>query len=69
MQVFQTAGVPPSSGKSIFAIIGCTQNNSDALANNVTNAANEAAAGADIRMRQRKVGIDRDRTLKKRQRT
>jgi hypothetical protein len=35
MQVFQTAGVPPKSGKSIFAIIGCTQNSKDALANNV----------------------------------
>jgi hypothetical protein len=35
MQVFHTAGVPPRSGKSIFANIGCTQNSSDALANNV----------------------------------
>ena len=35
MQVFHTAGVPPRSGRSIFATIGCTQNKSDALVNNV----------------------------------
>jgi hypothetical protein len=31
MHVFHTAGVPPMTGKSIFAIIGSTANNSDAL--------------------------------------
>ena len=35
MQVFQTEGAPPSSGSSILAIIGWTQNNNDALRNNV----------------------------------
>src|SRR5262245_43335633 len=33
MQVFQTAGEPPKSGKIILAIIGWTQNNSAALTN------------------------------------
>jgi hypothetical protein len=33
--VFHTAGVPPKSGKSIFANIGCTQNKSVALVNSV----------------------------------
>src|ERR1044071_2239555 len=40
MQVFQTDGAPPSSGSSILAIIGWTQNNKPALRNNV--AANNA---------------------------
>jgi hypothetical protein len=35
MQVFQTVGVPPSKGRSILAIIGCTQNKSSALTNKV----------------------------------
>lgn len=35
MQVFHTAGVPPKSGKSIFATIGCTQNKSVALRKSV----------------------------------
>src|SRR2546427_13279437 len=36
MQVFQTDGPPPSSGSSILAIIGWSQNNNPALSNNVT---------------------------------
>src|SRR5262249_34874291 len=40
MQVFQTAGVPPSSGSTILAIIGCTRNSSVELRNSVqTNSA------------------------------
>src|SRR5262245_40121392 len=35
MQVFQTAGVPPSSGSTILAIIGCTRNSNDELRNSV----------------------------------
>src|SRR5919198_3814330 len=35
MQVFQTDGAPPSSGSSILATIGWTQNNSAALRNKV----------------------------------
>ena len=35
MQVFQTEGAPPSSGSSILAIIGWTQNNNAALRNKV----------------------------------
>src|ERR1700754_2059777 len=31
MHVFQTDGAPPRSGKSIFAISGCTQNSRAAL--------------------------------------
>jgi hypothetical protein len=31
MQVFQTAGVPHNTGRSIFATIGCTENNKPAL--------------------------------------
>jgi hypothetical protein len=31
MHVFHTAGVPPSTGKSIFAIIGSTANSNAAL--------------------------------------
>jgi hypothetical protein len=31
MQVFHTAGVPPSTGSSIFAIIGSTENSKTAL--------------------------------------
>jgi hypothetical protein len=31
MQVFQTAGVPPSTGNSIFAIIGSTEKSKAAL--------------------------------------
>jgi hypothetical protein len=35
MQVFQTAGVPPSIGSTIFAIIGCTMKRSDELRKSV----------------------------------
>ena len=35
MQVFQTAGDPPSKGKRIFPNRGCSTNMSDALTNNV----------------------------------
>ena len=35
MHVFQTDGPPPSSGNSILAIIGWTQNNNAALRNKV----------------------------------
>ncbi|HUS09219.1 MAG TPA: hypothetical protein VMZ30_02045 [Pyrinomonadaceae bacterium] len=34
MQVFHTAGVPPRTGKSIFATIGCTEKSKAALTNN-----------------------------------
>jgi hypothetical protein len=33
--VFQTAGVPPRRGSSIFAIIGCTEKSNAALTNKV----------------------------------
>ena len=36
MQVFQTAGVPPSLGKIILPIIGWTKKRSEALENNVS---------------------------------
>src|SRR5438874_10205314 len=36
MQVFHTAGVPPSLGRIILAIIGWTRNKSVALTNSVT---------------------------------
>src|SRR5439155_26690085 len=36
MHVFHTAGVPPSSGSTIFAIIGWTRNSSDELRKSVT---------------------------------
>src|SRR5437870_5313031 len=36
MQVFHTAGVPPSSGSTILAIIGWTKNRSVELRNSVT---------------------------------
>jgi hypothetical protein len=36
MQVFHTAGVPPRSGKTIFATIGCTEKSNAALTNNVS---------------------------------
>src|SRR5687768_14707569 len=36
MQVFHTAGVPPRSGSTILAIIGCTTNSSEELRNSVT---------------------------------
>jgi len=35
MQVFQTEGVPPKSGKSILATIGWTQNSKAALTKSV----------------------------------
>ena len=35
MQVFHTAGVPPSRGNSILATIGCTEKSNAALTNNV----------------------------------
>jgi hypothetical protein len=35
MQVFQTAGVPPSAGRIILAIIGWTRNSRVALTNSV----------------------------------
>src|SRR5438477_8500252 len=35
MQVFQTAGVPPRSGNTIFAIMGWTRKSSAALRNSV----------------------------------
>jgi hypothetical protein len=35
MHVFHTVGVPPSNGSNILATIGCTQNRSKALTNNV----------------------------------
>jgi len=35
MQVFQTAGVPPASGRTIFANIGCTRKSSAALTKRV----------------------------------
>jgi hypothetical protein len=35
MQVFHTAGVPPSRGNSIFATIGWTEKSNAALTNNV----------------------------------
>src|SRR5688500_1278771 len=35
MHVFQTAGVPPSIGSTIFENIGCTANNNAAFTNNV----------------------------------
>jgi len=34
--VFQTFGLPPSRGKSNFAIIGCTEKSNAALTNAVT---------------------------------
>jgi hypothetical protein len=36
MHVFHTFGVPPRSGKSNFAIIGCTENSKAALTNEVS---------------------------------
>ena len=36
MQVFHTAGVPPSSGRIILPIIGWTRNSSEALTNSVS---------------------------------
>ena len=36
MQVFQTSGVPPSSGRIILPIIGCTRKSSVALVNSVS---------------------------------
>ncbi len=35
MQVFQTCGVPPSLGKMVLPMIGCTKNKIKALTNNV----------------------------------
>ena len=35
MHVFQTAGVPPSIGSTIFENMGCTANSSAAFTNNV----------------------------------
>src|SRR4051812_40786078 len=35
MQVFQTAGDPPSDGRTSRATMGCTQNNSPALTKSV----------------------------------
>jgi UDP-N-acetylenolpyruvoylglucosamine reductase len=35
MHVFQTAGVPPSIGSTIFENIGCTANSSAAFTNSV----------------------------------
>ena len=46
MHVFHTVGVPPSSGNSIRAIIGCTQNNSSALVK-IAVAKSHAAAAPD----------------------
>ena len=36
MQVFQTPGEPPTSGRSIFPMSGCTRNNSAAPTKSVT---------------------------------
>jgi hypothetical protein len=36
MQVFQTAGDPPSDGNTIRAIIGCTRKRRNALTKSVT---------------------------------
>jgi hypothetical protein len=36
MHVFHTAGVPPSSGSTILAIMGWTTNSSDELRKSVT---------------------------------
>src|SRR5688572_280760 len=47
MQVVQTAGVPPSRGKSIFAIISCTQNNKSALRNIVAPNSSTIRRAAD----------------------
>ncbi len=35
MQVFHTAGEPPSSGKAILPNMGCTRNSNSALTNRV----------------------------------
>lgn len=35
MQVFHTAGVPPSSGNNNFPNMGCTEKSNKALRNNV----------------------------------
>src|SRR5947209_17865727 len=43
MQVFHTAGVPPSIGRSILPIIGWTRNSSVALTNRVS--ANRSSSG------------------------
>src|SRR5687768_12495335 len=45
MHVVQTAGVPPSRGKSSLAMISCTQNNSRALRNIV--APNNSTIGCE----------------------
>src|SRR5687767_6904692 len=44
MQVFHTAGEPPSSGSTILPNIGCTRNSSPALVN--TAAVNVASSGS-----------------------
>src|SRR5262245_59778058 len=44
MQVFQTCGVPPSLGKIIFPMIGCTKNSRKALTKRV-KAKNSRAKG------------------------
>ncbi len=47
MQVFQTCGVPPSLGKIILPIRGCTRNSKKALTNNVN--ANSGKAKGHLR--------------------
>jgi hypothetical protein len=46
MHVFQTAGVPPRNGRTIFASIGCTQKSRKALRKMVI--ANRAANGSEL---------------------
>jgi len=50
MHVFHTAGVPPSSGNSIFATIGCTEKSNAALTNNVipNNSVSEISLGPNL---------------------
>ncbi|WP_231383721.1 hypothetical protein [Methylobacter luteus] len=50
MQVFQTAGEPPSKGNKIFPNMGCRTNISEALINNV-------AANKNIRDKLRSVFV------------
>jgi hypothetical protein len=48
MQAFQTAGLPPRSGSTIFPTIGWTMNSSDALTNKVK--ANNTGTGGSWRL-------------------
>jgi hypothetical protein len=46
MHVFQTDGVPPSIGRTIFENIGCTAKSSAAFTNNVIE--NSATTAPDL---------------------